>query len=402
MQYGEPMTMNAHRFENPWAPRVRKVLIALVLLTLSLVLLFRFSEFGEWNLPDDLNDLLGNRQQLPSTKTKSRPVTTRSALDVSEKTTIKLFQKASPSVVFVATLAVRQDFLSLDVFQIPRGTGSGFVWDNRGHIVTNNHVIQSADAARVTLVDGSSYSAKLVGISPENDLAVLRIKASPKKLPPIAVGRSDNLLVGQTVFAIGNPFGLDQTLSKGVISGLGREIPTSQGGSITGLIQTDAAINPGNSGGPLLDSAGRLIGVNTAIFSPTGSYAGIGLAIPVDTVNRIVPQLINHGRVIRPRIGIRIGEDSLMRKLGIEGILILGIEPASPAQKAGLRGTRQRADGEIILGDIIISMDGKPIRNSGDLFRLLENHNAGDTVTLQVLRGKAKLDLSVVLTSGSR
>jgi S1-C subfamily serine protease len=252
------------------------------------------------------------------------------------------------------------------------------------------------------LVDGSSYTAKLVGVSPENDLAVLRIKASSNKLPPIAVGRSDNLLVGQTVFAIGNPFGLDQTLSKGVISGLGREIPTSQGGSITGLIQTDAAINPGNSGGPLLDSTGRLIGVNTAIFSPTGSYAGIGLAIPVNTVNRIVPQLITHGRVIRPRIGIRIGEDSLMRKLRIEGVLVLGIEPGSAAQQSGLKGTIQRADGEIILGDIIIAMDGKPIRNSGDLFRLLETHNAGDTVIVQVLRENAKLDLRVVLMAGSQ
>jgi len=390
--------MTAYRFENPWAPRARKALIALALLALSVVLLNRFS--GR-NLPDNLTEVLGNPQRLLSTA-KSRAIARRGSLNANEKATIKLFQDVSPSVVFVATLAVRRDFLSLDVFQIPRGTGTGIIWDNSGHIVTNNHVIENADAARVTLVDGSSYSAKLVGISPENDLAVLRVNASSKKLPPIAVGRSDDLLVGQTVFAIGNPFGLDQTLSQGVISGLGREIPTPQGSSITGLIQTDAAINPGNSGGPLLDSAGRLIGVNTAIFSPTGSYAGIGLAIPVATVNRVVPQLINHGRVIRPQIGIRIGEDSLMSKLGIEGVLVLGIEPGSPARQAGLKGTVQRADGEIILGDIIISMDGKPIRNSGDLFRLLETHNVGDTVTLQVLREKAKLDLRVVLSSGSR
>lgn len=399
MQYGASMTMTAHRFETSWTRHVRKILVVLPLLALAL---FLFSQFSGRNLPNDLAELVGNKQQPLADQTKSRRVTPRGHLEANEKATIKLFQKASPSVVFVTTLAVRRDFLSLDVFQIPRGTGTGFIWDNRGHIVTNNHVVENADAARVTLVDGSSYTAKLVGTSPENDLAVLSIKASPKKLPPISVGRSDDLLVGQTVLAIGNPFGLDQTLSKGVISGLGREIPTSQGGSITGLIQTDAAINPGNSGGPLLDSTGLLIGVNTAIFSPTGSYAGIGLAIPVNTVNRIVPQLISHGRVIRPRIGIRIGEDSLMRKLGIEGVLILGLEPGSPAIRAGLRGTTQRADGEIILGDIIVAMDGEPIRNSGDLFRLLETHNAGDTVTLQVSRGNSRLDLRVVLSAGSQ
>ncbi|MBN1652451.1 MAG: trypsin-like peptidase domain-containing protein [Deltaproteobacteria bacterium] len=388
--------MTTRRFENPSSLGARKLLIALGLLALLILLAFLF---GTRQIPNGFSELLGNKLQLFTVK--PRQVAPRGDLDASEQATIKLFQAASPSVVFVTTLAVRRDFLSLDVFQIPRGTGSGFVWDNNGFIVTNNHVIQNSDAARVTLVDGSSYSAKLVGVAPENDLAVLRIEASRQKIPPIAIGRSDNLLVGQTVYAIGNPFGLDQTLSKGVISGLGREIPTSQGGSITGLIQTDAAINPGNSGGPLLDSAGRLIGVNTAIFSPTGSYAGIGFAIPVDIVNRIVPQLIGHGRVIRPRIGIRIAEDSLMRRLGIEGVLILGVDPSSPAQQAGLRGTIQRSDGEIVLGDIIIEMDGKPVRNSGDLFRLLEGHDAGEAVTVQVLRGKSKLDLRVVLSPGS-
>jgi S1-C subfamily serine protease len=389
--------MNSHRLENPSLPRLRKIVIAVTILAL-LFLAFRYSK---GSILEDITDLFsrGNRQQVVSVK--SRPVTPRTDLDAIEQATIKLFQSASPSVVFVTTLAVRRDFFSLDVLQIPRGNGTGFIWDNQGHIVTNHHVIEDADAARVTLVDGSSYQAKLVGVSPENDLAVLRIEASPPKLPPISVGRSDNLLVGQSVFAIGNPFGLDQTLSRGVISGLGREISTSQGGTITGLIQTDAAINPGNSGGPLLDSAGRLIGVNTAIFSPTGAYAGIGFAIPVDTVNRVVPQLINHGRIIRPRLGVRIGEDSLMKKLGTEGVLVLGVEPGSSAQQVGLRGTAQNPQGDIILGDIIVSIDGKPVRNSADLFRQLEAHSAGNAITLQILRGKTTLDLRVTLMPGS-
>jgi S1-C subfamily serine protease len=389
--------MNSRRLENPSLPRLRKVFIAAAILAL----LFLAFQYRKGNLLEDFTDLFskGNRQQVVSVK--SRPVTPRTDLDAVEQATIKLFQSASPSVVFVTTLAVRRDFYSLNVLQIPRGNGTGFIWDNHGHIVTNRHVLENADAARVTLVDGSSYQAKLVGVSPENDLAVLRIEASQPKLPPIFVGRSDNLLVGQSVFAIGNPFGLDQTLSRGVISGLGREIATSQGGTITGLIQTDAAINPGNSGGPLLDSAGRLIGVNTAIFSPTGAYAGIGFAIPVDTVNRVVPQLIDHGRVIRPRLGIRIGEDSLMKKLGAEGVLILGVEPGSSAQEAGLRGTVQNPNGDIILGDIIVSIDEKPVRNSADLFRELEAHGAGNTITLQILRGKSKLDLRATLMPGS-
>ncbi len=239
----------------------------------------------------------------------------------------------------------------------------------------------------------------MVGLSAEDDLAVLKIDAPKERLRPIPVGRSKDLQVGQSVFAIGNPFGLDQTLSKGVISGLGRELPSKTGAYLAGLIQTDAAINPGNSGGPLLDSSGRLIGANAAIFSPTGAYAGIGFAIPADTVNRVVPQLISHGRVIRPRIGIRIADDSLARRLGIEGVL--GVERGSPAERAGVQGTLRARGGTVVLGDRIVGMDSKRVRNSGDLFRMLELHQPGDTVVLNLVREGAKAEVKVTLAPGS-
>jgi S1-C subfamily serine protease len=266
-----------HRY--PWSAYLWPLLL---LLGLGLVLAWRFWPRAPWTGLDP--------NAVP------RAVTPRGDLAEDEKTTIAIFRQASPSVVHITTLALRQDAFSLDLFQIPRGTGSGFVWDQDGHVVTNYHVIQGADAARVTLADQSSWTARLVGAYPDKDLAVLMIDAPKNRLRPIPVGTSHDLQVGQKVFAIGNPFGLDQSLTTGVISALGREIESVTRQTIKDMIQTDAAINPGNSGGPLLDSAGRLIGVNTAIFSPSGAYAGIGFAIPVDEVNRVVPKLIRHGK----------------------------------------------------------------------------------------------------------
>ena len=237
-----------------------------------------------------------------------RVVTPRGDLAAEEKSNIELFRLSSPSVVYITRLAMRRDRFSLNMFEIPQGTGSGFVWNNLGHIITNFHVVQGTSSLRITLADNSEWDARVVGVSPDQDLAVLFINAPRTRLKPIAIGQSANLQVGQRVFAIGNPFGLDQTLTTGIISALGREIDGVSGRKISGVIQTDAAINPGNSGGPLLDSAGRLIGVNTAIFSPSGSNAGIGFAVPVDTVNRVAPQLIRHGRVIRPGLGIHVAD----------------------------------------------------------------------------------------------
>ncbi len=328
-----------------------------------------------------------------------RAITPRGDLAEEEKTTIALFRQASPSVVHITTLAVRQDAFSLDVFQIPQGTGSGFVWDNQGHIVTNFHVIRDADAAQVTLADHSSWKARLVGAYPDKDLAVLMVDAPKDKLHPIAIGTSHDLQVGQRLFAIGNPFGLDQSLTTGIISALGREIESVNRRVIKDMIQTDAAINPGNSGGPLLDSSGRLIGVNTAIYSPSGASAGIGFAIPVDEVNRIVPQLIRHGKVVRPGLGVQVASDHLADELGISGVVIVGVQPGSPAAKAGLRPTRRDAANRILLGDVITAVGKHPVQSVQDLFAALGEYEAGATVKLTLLRDGAEQQVDVGLES---
>ncbi len=321
-----------------------------------------------------------------------------SVLGSDEQRTIELFREASPSVVFITTLEVARDRFTLDVYQIPRGTGSGFVWDETGYIVTNFHVVQEGQSIKVTLSDRSVWPARPVGGAPDYDLAVLKIDAPKERLKPVRVGRSSDLAVGQKVLAIGNPFGLDQTLTTGVISALGREIKSVTERTITGVIQTDAAINPGNSGGPLLDSDGRLIGVNAAIFSPSGAFAGIGFAIPVDTVNEVVPQLIRTGRAARPGLGIRPAEDALARRIGVRaGALLLEVNPDGAAEKAGLRGTKRLPDGEVELGDIIISVNDEPVARSADLIRLLSKRKVGDSVTLKVLRNGQTLDIQATL-----
>lgn len=333
-----------------------------------------------------------------------RAVTPRGDLAEDEKATIAIYKQARDSVVYITTF--QRNAYSADINKMPAGTGSGFMWDDRGHIVTNAHVIRGADAAQVTLPDHSSYSAKLVGASSDNDLAVLLISAPRESLHPIAVGKSSDLQVGQKVFAIGDPFGLDQTLTTGVISALGRELSESSGRALQGLIQTDAAINPGNSGGPLLDSAGRLIGVNTAIISPTHSYAGIGFAIPVDEVNRVVTDLIRSGKVARPQLGIRPAADEVAqqveKKLGVQqGVLVIAVLPDSPAAKAGMRGTHVDEDGNLRqLGDIIIAIDDKQVKTLRDLFNALAKHQVGDTVKVTVLREGEKQTLSATLGSG--
>jgi S1-C subfamily serine protease len=333
----------------------------------------------------------------PDANAVPRTVTPRGNLSELEQATIQLFKNASPSVVHITNLGLRQDYFTLDVQQIPQGTGSGFIWDENGHIVTNYHVIQNANAAKVTLADQSTYDAQAVGVYPDRDLAVLWIKAQKSKLVPIPIGTSHDLQVGQSAFAIGNPFGLDHTLTRGIVSALGREIKSVTNRVIRDVIQTDAAINPGNSGGPLLDSAGRLIGVNTAIYSPSGSSAGIGFAIPVDEVNRAVPQLIRHGKMIRPSLGVRTAEDQVMRRLGMEGVLILQVMPNSPAAQAELRPTRRGEQGDIELGDIIVAVDGKPIKSKDDLNAALENHKPGDTITLTIVRDEQRQDVKVTL-----
>ncbi len=341
-------------------------------------------------LPDRL------RRRAAGPAAEPRAIAARGDLASDEKSTIELFKNASPSVVYITSMA-RRAWGFLDVAEVPQGTGSGFIWDKDGHIVTNFHVIQDASAARVTLLDHTSRQASFVGAAPEKDLAVLRIAPDGKPLVPIVVGTSRDLQVGQKVFAIGNPFGLDQTLTTGIVSALGRTIESVTRQKIEGVIQTDAAINPGNSGGPLLDSAGRLIGVNTAIASTTGSSAGIGFAVPVDTVNQVVPQLIRHGRIVRPRLGILLADDSLAARFGLQGALIMRVERDSAASRAGLRGTSRDEDGTLLLGDVIQELGDSPIRSGADLFDALEKHKPGDVVKVRILRGEETVDLSVTL-----
>jgi S1-C subfamily serine protease len=326
-----------------------------------------------------------------------RSVTPRGDLAEDEKSTIELFKQVSPSVVYITSITLQRDALSFRALEIPRGTGSGFLWDENGYVVTNFHVIQDAQGAEVTLADSSTWKAKLVGVEPDKDLAVLKIEAPKELLRPIIVGTSFGLEVGQKVFAIGNPFGFDQTLTTGVISGLGREIESVTRRPIQGVIQTDAAINPGNSGGPLLDSAGRLIGINTAIVSPSGAYAGIGFAVPVDVVNRMVPQLIRHGKVEKPVLGVTIAGDHVVRRFGAEGVLIASVMPGGAADKAGLRPTRRDVRGRIVRGDIVVAMDNQKVSESKDLFRILDSRKIGDTVRLRIRRSDGEVDVDIRL-----
>ncbi|MCO6477276.1 MAG: trypsin-like peptidase domain-containing protein [Phaeodactylibacter sp.] len=327
----------------------------------------------------------------------SRETTPGSGLTPEERATIKLFEDAAPSVCFITTSNVRMDYFTRDVSEIPRGTGSGFVWDLGGHIVTNFHVIQGADRATVTLADRSTWQAKLVGKAPEKDLAVLRIEAPRETLRPIPIGSSEDLRVGQAVYAIGNPFGLDQTLTTGIVSAVGREIQSVAGIPIRDVVQTDAAINPGNSGGPLLDSSGRLIGVNTAIYSPSGASAGIGFSIPVDAVSWIVPELIEYGELRRPSLGVDLASARVLSRLGLEGALVINVGKGSAADRAGIRPTTRDRAGYIQLGDIITGLDGIEIKNNSDLVLALEKYEPGDVVTVRLLRDEEEVEVRLKL-----
>jgi S1-C subfamily serine protease len=325
-------------------------------------------------------------------ETQPRAIEARGNLAEFEKLTVEIFQRAAPSVVQVSgrAAATPRDFAEREDGAVQGGTG--FIWDRAGHIVTNNHVVQGVSEIAVRFSTGQTVRAQLVGASPNYDLAVIRVTGVSNLPPPLPVGSSADLKVGQAAFAIGNPFGLDQSLTAGIISALSRRLPTAQGREVANVIQTDAAINPGNSGGPLLDSAGRLIGVNTAIYSPSGAYAGIGFAIPVDVVNRVVPQLIRTGRVPIAGIGIQAGDDAMGGRIGVDGIAIVRTVPGLPADRAGLRGANLQT-GE--LGDVIVGVNGKPVRRLTELTDLLEQAGVGATVQLEILRGGGRTTVPV-------
>ncbi|MEW5895236.1 MAG: trypsin-like peptidase domain-containing protein [Candidatus Omnitrophota bacterium] len=326
------------------------------------------------------------------------PISAPAQLISEEQQIIDVFEKTAPSVVFIKNAALQWDWFSENIYEIPQGAGSGFVWDDRGHIVTNFHVIYQADRVHVVLSNQKVYPAKIVGYSPDHDLAVLKIDSPREELSPVNAGSSKDLKVGQRVLSIGNPFGLDHSLTTGVVSALGRNIRSMTGRQIYDVIQTDAAINPGNSGGPLLNSRGEVIGISTAIFSPSGAYAGVGFAIPIDDVKRIVPQLIKFGRIKRAGLGVVLVPDSVRQRMGLEGSLILHVQKDGPADKAGLRPTRRDSFGGIAAGDMIISIGGKEICNNEDLIRILEKeYSAGDIIEITFQRGAKKGQVKVTL-----
>lgn len=332
-----------------------------------------------------------------------RVVQARGNLAEDERSTIELFENARVSVVFITTRQRVMDAWTRNIFSVPSGNGSGFIWDDQGHVITNFHVIKGASEAIIRLTDGRDYKASLVGASPAHDIAVLKIGFGFERPAPVPLGTSHDLRVGQKVFAIGNPFGLDWTLTTGIISALDRSLPGGDGRTIDNLIQTDAAINPGNSGGPLLDSAGRLIGINTAIYSPSGTSAGIGFAVPVDTVNRVVPQIISRGKYIRPAMGITVDEklnNRLVEHLKVNGVVILSIAPGSAADEAGLLGATLTPEGNIIANDIIIALENKPIDSVAKLLARIDSYKIGDTISITVLRKNQQIEIPVTLQPG--
>ena len=370
--------------------RVMGIALAFVLL-----LLF-FGNFPEFSW---------NRLTSDSTRQHAEPriVEARGNLAQDELSTIELFENSRDSVVFITTRQHVRDVWTRNIFSVPSGTGSGFIWDDQGHIITNFHVIKGASEATVRLADGRDYKAALVGASPAHDIAVLKIGIGFQRPAPVPLGTSHDLKVGQKVFAIGNPFGLDWTLTTGIVSALDRSLPGEGSRVIDNLIQTDAAINPGNSGGPLLDSAGRLIGINTAIYSPSGASAGIGFAVPVDTVNRVVPQLISRGKYIRPALGITVDgkfNDRLTSMLDVNGVVILGVSRGSAAETAGLQGAVISPNGDIMPKDIIIAIDDKPITSVDKLLAQLDEYRVGDTINLMILRDEQVVELAVTLQPG--
>jgi S1-C subfamily serine protease len=329
-----------------------------------------------------------------------REIQARGELAADEQTTIAIFESISPSVVYINTSGRVLDLLTRNLLEVPRGTGSGFMWDRQGHVVTNYHVVADVQAAYVRLPNQRIYEAALVGVSPEHDIAVLRIDTAAGGAPPVPIGSSHDLRVGQKVFAIGNPFGLDYSLTAGVISALDRTIPSDEGRVIENLIQTDAAINPGNSGGPLIDSAGRVIGMNTAIFSTSGNFAGIGFAVPVDTINRVVPRLIAFGRYIRPALGVITDADlsrQLLESLGVEGVLVLQVQDGSPAARAGLRPAVLTQDGNLVTADVILAVNDRDVLSVQALMDVLDTFRVGDKVTLKVYRNGELIEVDVVL-----
>ncbi len=317
-----------------------------------------------------------------------------------ESNTIEVVRRTKNSVVFVTNIQLVRDSFFSNEEAVPRGSGSGFVWDDRGHIVTNFHVIEDGDIFNVALPGGEQRRARLVGREPNKDIAVLRVEGDLAGLFPVSPGVSRDLQVGQKVIAIGNPFGFDHTVTTGIVSALGRSMPGAGGVTIRDMIQTDASINPGNSGGPLLDSSGSLIGMNTLIISPSGASSGIGFAVPVDTIRKIVPEIIRNGKVVHPGLGVSLMSDPYARRAGVEGVAILEVPRGSGAARAGLEGLRRDRYGRLFLGDVVVAVDGAKVTSYDDLYTALEERRIGDAVTLTVKREDKERPVRLVLVAG--
>lgn len=366
--------------------KFKSFVIAIIILTLTILNIYLYQNMN--NLNKKLNSLKIDIDN-------NKPIL-KVPYNNEELTSVNIFKSTSQSVVFVTNIQLRRNFFSLNAYKIPKGTGSGFIWDREGRIVTNYHVIESAGEIEITLSNHSVWPAEVIGIAPEKDLAVLKIDAPSDLLKPLQLGSSKDLLVGQKVFAIGNPFGLDQTMTSGIISALNREIQAANGRTIQGVIQTDAAINPGNSGGPLLSSKGELIGVNTAIYSPVGVNSGIGFAVPVDIVSKVIPELIVYGKLIKPGLDITIADQRVVERIGIKGVLIVDVYPGGNAYRAGLRGTELKR-GSLVLGDVIIEINDIVISDNNDYLNALDKFNVGDEVELGIIRNRVKKQIKVKL-----
>jgi S1-C subfamily serine protease len=349
-----------------------------------------------------MQKLSSHFQPFGSASISSPSPITDPSLATDEQNNIEVYKAASPGVVYIQSTAMRADFFGM-LSRPVEGAGSGSVIDEQGDILTNFHVIADAEKLTVSFGSGKTYPAKVIGKDPDTDLAVIRLSETPKEaLTIVPLGDSDKLIVGQKVLAIGNPFGLDRTLTTGVISGLQRPIRATNGRAIEGAIQTDASINPGNSGGPLLDSHGRMIGINSQIESPSGASAGVGFAIPVSIAKRIVPQLIRDGEIRRPKLGIYPRDiESLGNQVQVpikSGVLIVNVVPGGAAANAGLRGVVQTEEGDFELGDIIVAIDGEKVDNNDDLFKTLDKHKVGDTVNVEIFRQNRRATVAVRLT----
>jgi len=373
-----------------------RYLLALLLLALGFFIGSYWKQLQSERKTEDNPSVLVNQSRPVDPPALADDAASNGALTAVESHTIRLFEAAAPSVCYITTTQLRRNYFSRNVTEIPSGTGSGFVWDRNGHIVTNFHVIQSANRLQVTLADRTTWPATLVGYAAEKDLAVLKIEAPREKLFPIQVGTSETLRVGQSVYAIGNPFGLDQTLTTGVVSALGREIQSVAGIPIRDVVQTDAAINPGNSGGPLLDSSGRLIGVNTAIYSPSGASAGIGFSIPVDAVRWVVPELIRYGRIKRPSMGVEVRSVR-----SIEGVVVYAVTEGGAAERAGIRPLYLDRYGNVQLGDVIVAINGQAIGAYSDLFLELEKYSPGERIIVTVMRDNERINIPLALDAAN-